>query len=45
VLRYLANKVGGASDRALVVGNPDLGAGLAFQWAEREARMVSQQTG
>jgi CHAT domain-containing protein len=26
-----------------VVGNPDLGAGLALPWAEREARMVGQR--
>jgi len=42
VLRYLAAKGAGASDRALVVGNPDVGAGLALRWAEREARMVGQ---
>jgi CHAT domain-containing protein len=40
VLRYIADKGAGTSDRALVVGNPDLGAGLALPWAEREARMV-----
>jgi CHAT domain-containing protein len=43
VLRYLAQKGAGAPDRALVVGNPDVGAGLALRWAEREARMVGQQ--
>ncbi len=43
VLRFLADKTAGASDRALVVGNPDLGAGLALPWAEREARAVGQQ--
>jgi CHAT domain-containing protein len=42
VLRYLADKGTGASGRALVVGNPDLGAELALPWAEREARMVGQ---
>jgi len=43
VLRYLTDKGVGASARALVVGNPDLGPGLALPWAEREARMVGQQ--
>jgi CHAT domain-containing protein len=43
VLRYLAEKGTGASSRALVVGNPDLGAELALPWAEREARMVGQR--
>ena len=43
VLRYLAEKGTGASARALVVGNPDLGAELALPWAEREARMVGQR--
>ena len=43
VLRYLAEKGMGASTRALVVGNPDLGAELALPWAEREARMVGQR--
>jgi CHAT domain-containing protein len=42
VLRYLADKGASASGRALVVGNPDLGAELALPWAEREARMVGQ---
>ena len=42
VLRYVADRTTGASDRALVVGNPDLGAGLALPWAEREARMVAR---
>jgi len=42
VLRYLVDKGAGAPARALVVGNPDLGAGLALPWAEREARMVGQ---
>ena len=42
VLRYLADKGASASGRALVVGNPDLGAELALPWAEREARMVAQ---
>lgn len=45
VLRYLADKSAGAPARALVVGNPDVGAGLALRWAEREARMVGQQEG
>jgi CHAT domain-containing protein len=43
VLRYLVAKSAGASDRALVVGNPDLGAGLALRWAEREAGIVGQR--
>ncbi len=43
VLRYLADKGAAAGDRALVVGNPDVGSGLALRWAEREARMVGQQ--
>src|SRR5262249_19196219 len=42
VLRYLAGKGAGAPHPALVVGNPDAGAGLALPWAEREARMVGQ---
>ena len=44
VLRYLGDKATGATDRALAVGNPDLGPGLALRWAEREARMVGQHT-
>jgi CHAT domain-containing protein len=43
VLRYLADKSVGAADRALVVGNPDLGAGLELRWAEREAAIVGQR--
>ena len=43
VLRYLADKSAGASDRALVVGNPDIGAGMALRWAEREAKMVGER--
>jgi CHAT domain-containing protein len=43
VLRYLGDKGTGASDRALVVGNPDLGAGLALRWAERETRIIGQR--
>jgi CHAT domain-containing protein len=44
VLRYLVDKGAGAPpDRALVVGNPDLGTALALPWAEREARLVGQQ--
>jgi len=43
VLRYLADKAAGASERALVIGNPDVGAGLSLRWAEREARMVGQR--
>jgi CHAT domain-containing protein len=43
VLRYLTDKGVGAPTRALVVGNPDLGADLALPWAEREARMVGQR--
>jgi CHAT domain-containing protein len=43
VLRFLADKAIGASDRTLVVGNPDLGPALALPWAEREARVVGQQ--
>jgi CHAT domain-containing protein len=42
VLRYVADRGSGAVDRALVIGNPDLGAGLALPWAEREARMVAR---
>jgi CHAT domain-containing protein len=42
VLRYLGDKGVGVSDRALIVGNPDVGAGLALRWAEREARVVGQ---
>ena len=42
VLRYIADKDAAGSDHALVVGNPDLGAGLALPWAEREARMVAR---
>jgi CHAT domain-containing protein len=43
VLRYLADKGVGASTRALVMGNPDLGGDLALPWAEREARMIGQR--
>jgi len=43
VLRYLVDKGAGAPDRALVVGNPDLGSALALPWAEREARLVGRQ--
>jgi len=43
VLRYLTDKGAGASDRALVVGNPDLGPDAALPWAEREARLVGQR--
>jgi CHAT domain-containing protein len=43
VLRYLTDKGTGASSRALVMGNPDLGVDLALPWAEREARMVGQR--
>lgn len=43
VLRYLVDKGAGAPARALVVGNPDLGAALSLPWAEREARMVGQR--
>jgi CHAT domain-containing protein len=42
VLRYLADKAAVSSQAALVVGNPDVGAGLALRWAEREARMVAE---
>jgi CHAT domain-containing protein len=42
VLRYLLDKGAGAPDRALVVGNPDLGTALALPWAEREARLVGR---
>jgi CHAT domain-containing protein len=45
VLRYLVDKGAGASARALVIGNPDLGPALALPWAEREARMVGQREG
>ncbi len=43
VLRYLTDKGTGTSSRALVIGNPDLGAELALPWAEREARMVGRR--
>jgi CHAT domain-containing protein len=43
VLRYLTDKGTGASSRALVTGNPNLGAEFAPPWAEREARMVGQR--
>jgi CHAT domain-containing protein len=43
VLRYLTDKGAGASTRALVVGNPDLGVDLNLPWAEREARMIGQR--
>jgi CHAT domain-containing protein len=43
VLRYLTDKGAGASTRALVIGNPDLGIDLNLPWAEREARMVGQR--
>jgi CHAT domain-containing protein len=43
VLRYLTDKGTGASSRALVIGNPDLGIDLNLPWAEREARMVGQR--
>ncbi|HTY79659.1 MAG TPA: CHAT domain-containing tetratricopeptide repeat protein [Candidatus Bathyarchaeia archaeon] len=43
VLRYLAGKGTAAPAKALVMGNPDLGAELALPWAEREARMVGQR--
>src|SRR5262249_48674437 len=42
VLRYIADKRPGGDEPALVVGNPDVGAGLALPWAEREARMVAR---
>src|SRR5262245_45529576 len=42
VLRYLADKGPGGDEPALVIGNPDVGAGLALPWAEREARMVAR---
>ncbi|MBI3825936.1 MAG: CHAT domain-containing protein [Candidatus Rokubacteria bacterium] len=43
VLRYLTDKGVNTSGRTLAVGNPDVGAGLALRWAEREARMVGQR--
>ena len=43
VLRYLGQKGADAPDRAVVVGNPDVGAGLNLRWAEREARMVGDR--
>jgi len=43
VLRYLADKGVNAPDRALVVGNPDVGAGMDLRWAEREAKMVGER--
>jgi CHAT domain-containing protein len=43
VLRYLAAKGADAPEQALVVGNPDLGAGLTLRWSEREARLVGER--
>lgn len=42
VLRYLADKGAASFERPLVIGNPDVGAGLSLRWAEREARMVAK---
>jgi CHAT domain-containing protein len=43
VLRYLGDKGTGATGPPLVIGNPDVGAGLALHWAEREARLVGRE--
>ncbi|HYE92068.1 MAG TPA: CHAT domain-containing protein, partial [Terriglobales bacterium] len=43
VLKFLAGKGAGASDKTLAVGNPDVGAGLNLRWAEREARLIGQR--
>ena len=42
VLKYLAGKGTQAPSAVFAVGNPDMGAGLALRYAEREARLVSQ---
>jgi len=42
VLKYLAGKGKGRGDRPLIVGNPDVGPGLALPWAEREARVIGE---
>src|SRR4029077_16237499 len=43
VLGYLKGKAQGASQRVLVVGNPDLGPALNLRYAEAEARSVSER--
>jgi CHAT domain-containing protein/tetratricopeptide (TPR) repeat protein len=43
VLRYLEGKGQGAARPALVIGNPELGPGLALPWAEREAAAVGER--
>lgn len=43
VLKYLQGKGEGASERALALGNPDLGPALALRYAEREARAVGER--
>lgn len=42
VLKYLGGKGKDAVARALIVGNPEGGAGLNLPWAEREARAVGE---
>ncbi|KRT68363.1 MAG: hypothetical protein XU13_C0076G0008 [Candidatus Rokubacteria bacterium CSP1-6] len=43
VLKYLGGKGQGALDRAMAVGNPDLGPALNLRYAEREARAVGER--
>ncbi|MBI3029073.1 MAG: CHAT domain-containing protein, partial [Candidatus Rokubacteria bacterium] len=43
VLKYLGGKSQGALDRAMAVGNPDLGPALNLRYAEREARAVGER--
>jgi CHAT domain-containing protein len=43
VLKFLPDKGHSASDRVVVLGNPDLGSGLELRWAEREAKFIGQR--
>ena len=43
VLKYLQGKGTKAADRALALGNPDLGPALSLRYAEREARAVGER--
>ena len=43
VLKFLQDKGAGASNRALAVGNPDVGPALNLRFAEREARAVGER--
>jgi CHAT domain-containing protein len=43
VLKYLRGKGADASERALALGNPDLGPALTLRYAEREARAVGER--